>query len=167
MVKYFITIMFCFQNLIVFSQTNKSIDTIYSDLMINFNKVKPSFKETSTAQMQISYLKEKKIALVKFDVPSFWYRYNTSLADYCVVETLNNKLQLVNQVEAFAKGIDKNIYSFTYFISKDSLITLLSSNFKKITFYFTPNGNVENSLSKMGIDLTKQKNSKLFLVIED
>lgn len=141
MKKLLIYHLFLFCSFISFSQVLLNNDTLNSNLAVKFNKVRQSFKEANTSTMYISYLTKSKEVLLTFDVPSFNFRLNTSLYDYCIIESKAEKVTLQNRIEGYAKGKDLNIYGFTFVISKDSLIKILSPNLKRITFYFTPNEN--------------------------
>ena len=155
MKKYIFLLLLCFSNSFLFSQNSVLNDTIKSNIIVNFNKVKLSVKDANSAKMEVSHIQNSRNAIVKFNVPSFWYRSNTSLDDYCIINIGDNKVKLNNQVSEKATGVSKNIYSFTFVITKDSLNSILSKKIKNITFYFTPNDNIEKDLLATGNKLNK------------
>jgi hypothetical protein len=134
-ILYFIFFLVCFNSL---SQTLNVNDTVNSNIVIKFNKVKQSFKEASTSTMNTCYLPQSKSVVLKFEVPSFNFRLNSSLNDSAVFKSSSGKVTLQNKVESFVNE-DQITYSFTFITSKDSLINMLSDNVSEITFYFTPN----------------------------
>jgi hypothetical protein len=88
--------------------------------------------------MNTCYLPQSKSVVLKFEVPSFNFRLNSSLNDSAVFKSSSRKFTLQNKVESFVNE-DQITYSFTFITSKDSLINMLSDNLSEITFYFTPN----------------------------
>lgn len=126
-------------NICVFCQNHPNTDTINSNIFVKFKKVKQSFREANTASMLISYMPKSDSIIINFDVPSFNFRLNTSITDYCIVNSNSENIKLQNKVEAKVKGINQDIYGFTFIVLKESLIKLLSSEIKNITFFFTPN----------------------------
>jgi hypothetical protein len=132
---YFSFFLFCYNS---FSQTLKVQDTINSNIVVNFSKVKKSFKEASTSSMNTYYIPQSKSVIVTFEVPSFNFRLNTSLNDSAVFKSSSREVILQNMLESYVKE-DQITYRFTFKTSKDSLIKMLSDKLNKVTFYFTPN----------------------------
>ena len=118
-------------------------DTLNSEITFSFNKVKPSFKETRTATMNVYLLKKLDLILIRINMLSFWYRANTSLTDYCIIKSKATNIKLYNQIITNVGGPNNNMYTFNFVISKDSLMNVLTTNFKKITMFFTPNSNIK------------------------
>lgn len=155
MKNLFLFILLFTQSLIALSQNIINNDTLNSNILIDFSKVKPSFKEANIAFMDIKCLSKSQLAIIKFEIPSFIYRANTSLNDYCVIETKSEKFKLQNKIEADAKGNNLNIYSFTLSTTKDSVLNILNKKIVKITFYFTPNKKIEEFLLSSKSKLTE------------
>lgn len=131
----FFFFLICFNSL---SQTLKENDTINSNIVLKFDKIKQSFKEASSSSMNTYYLPQSKSIVLTFEVPSFNFRLNSSLNDSAVFESSSGKVTLKNKVESFVKE-DQITYSFTFITSKDGFQRMLSDKMSKITFYFTPN----------------------------
>jgi len=127
-----------------FSQDKVTKDTIDSIQTVRFTKVKKSFKEANTALMKLKYTTDKKTIVLKFNVPSYIFRLKTTVSDYCVIETKTKKITLQNTGEIKSNGTDIiSYYDFTFYLSKDSTIDILTDEVKKITFYFMPNPEIE------------------------
>ena len=141
MKKLLIYHLFLFIGVRSFCQVATNNDTINSNIVVVFDKVKPSSKESRISTMYLIYLKTSKQIMVRFDVPSYIFRLNTSLNDYGVFKTANGTFTLLNKIEGYFKGQNQNIYSFVFITSRDSLMKILSPKLDKVTFYFTPNEN--------------------------
>lgn len=124
------------------SQVNDTVSL--NSFVINFNKVKKSFKEGNKAEMKVEYIPNTKMATLKFKVPSFIFRLKTTKSDYCIIETNTNQILLQNESEKEVIGNDLvGFYDFSFNISKDSLANIITDDVKRITFYFMPNPEIE------------------------
>jgi hypothetical protein len=113
-------------------------DKIFNDsIYVTFNKVKPSFDNWSSAQLNVIYQENTNNVILTFDVPNFILRFKTTLSDYCIIETESKQYKLINQKEVFTK--ETLNYTFTFVVQKEILIEIVNNNLKKITFYFVPN----------------------------
>jgi len=163
-IKLFTIFLLCFN--ISFSQETVISDSSKIFQTIKFNKVKKSFREANTAIMQLNYLQDETMGLVKFKIPSFIFRLTTTLSDYCIIETRTKKITLQNKVEIATNERDLiSYYDFTFPLSKDSLLNIVSDEIKKVTFYFMPNTEIkkylkENRLINKAYDKLMIRNSK-------
>jgi hypothetical protein len=153
-----------------FSQEIVSTDTVNCNQAIKFHKVKKSFKEANTAFMKLDYKKENQKGVIKFEIPSFIFRLKTTVSDYCIIETKTKKIKLQNTVETTTKDLNFiSYYDFTFFLSTDSLQNILTDEVKKVTFYFTPNPEIEkylneNRLVNTDYDKLMKRNSKKTII---
>ena len=142
---FYFTFMLLLTNLLV-AQSNTLNDPDYSSIDVRFNKLRPNVKEFNTAEMSVNYNKIDNTIKIIFTVPNYWLRYKTTLSDYVVIETTNEKITLQNEVEnTVAEGsISMNLihsqnYFFTCSLSKDVFSKLVKDNITAITFCFAPN----------------------------
>ena len=148
MFKYIIFVILTILFFCTKSNAQSKNDTIFSKSSLGFSKVKPYFKKDDTVFMNVNYVIDKHIFLLKFNVRSFWFRANTTLNDYCLIETKKNKFRFQNQVENPVFGESNDFYRFSLNISKDSLLSILNKGIKKITFYFIPNPKISEYLKE-------------------
>lgn len=125
---------------ISFAQSLVSKDSTVTEKSVTFYKVIPSFDNWNTAELKATFHKDTGAILFHFDVPNYILRFKTTLNDYCIIETANKHIKLMNQQESFSKN-GSLYYTLTLLISKDNLEELKQNDIKKITFYFERNEN--------------------------
>jgi len=137
MKKIFIVVLYMLNYSLSFAQSLCDYKIATDSICVTFNKVKPSFDNWSTAQLNASYQDNTNNVVLTFEVPNFIDRFKTTLSDYCIIETESKQYKLINQKEVFLK--ETLNYTFTFVVQKDDLLEIVKNNLKKITFYFVPN----------------------------
>lgn len=127
-----LSFVFCF----VKSQNKIAVDTIKSNITVQYGRVEFSDGWASEAALQSSYEPISKKFMLFFEVPNYDVRYKTTRNDYAIIRVKNKLLKLENQAEIDADGL---IQKFIFHVSRDTIEELVNIGFKKITFYFAPN----------------------------
>lgn len=131
-----VVFLFFFNNL--FSQNKVVVDTLKSNMHVTFNKVQPSVTGFSTATLNMDYIPASDMIVMRFEVPCFFYRSNTTLSDFCIIHTDENKYKFFNQIKKI-KSVKTLNYNFTFVIPKVTLQKIMQESLKKIIFNFSPN----------------------------
>ncbi|MCL6462358.1 MAG: hypothetical protein I4O51_10890 [Flavobacterium micromati] len=120
----------------VYSQNVTVVDTIKSNINVQYYRVDVSNGYASEAALQASYLPKSSSFALFFEVPNYDVRYKTTTADYAIIKMEDKEIRLKNLAEFDANGL---IQKFVFEVSKDTIQKLVNEEFKKITFYFAPN----------------------------
>ena len=120
----------------VYSQNATVVDTIKSNINVQYYRVDFSNGYATEAALQASYLPKSSSFALFFEVPNYDVRYKTTTADYAIIKMEDKEIRLQNLAEFDANGL---IQKFVFKVSRETLQKLVNEEFKKITFYFAPN----------------------------
>lgn len=147
---------------LAFGKVSKTDTGLYKQFTISFHKVTPSFEEANKAKLIAKYLDSAQLFNLRFVVPNYCYRYQTTPNDYFTIHTEKQSYRFANTIRALPENNDKLFYVmvigkyiFETNIKSDALKEILSNSIQKVEFNFLPNNNIEEGVQKI------RKNDKL------
>jgi hypothetical protein len=149
--KYFISIIFLFLSANLKSQEkiSKLSDNTLKEKKLLFLEVSPAFQPIDTVFFTLLNLTNSDSVLLLYKVPSYWYRYKTTLNDYLIIKSRTNEYKIFNEVETVNQGY---YYLFTSRIQKKAFRNIVNEEIKFLRFYFTPNEEIEKRIREVNKD---------------
>ena len=121
-------------------------DTSIKQKNLLFLKVRPTFQPIDTVFLSISTSTKEDSLALRFKVPSYWFRFKTTLNDYFILKSKTNQYKFFNEVETYPQG---DYYMFTSHIQKNALRNLLKEKISYLRFYFTPNNEIAIKITEI------------------
>jgi hypothetical protein len=149
--KYYLPIIFLLfsSNLKSQKKTSKFYDNTFKEKKLLFLKVKPTFQPIDTVFLTLSTTTNGDSILLEYKVPSYWYRYKTTLNDYFILKSKASEYKFFNEIETINQG---NYYVFTSRIQKNTFLSISNDKIKFLKFYFTPNDEIEKRIREINKD---------------
>lgn len=149
--KYYLSIILLILSANLKSQENtpEISDNKLKHKKILFLKVRPTFQPIDTVFLTLSTTTNSDSILFQYKVPSYWYRYRTTLNDYFILKSKSTEYKFFNEVEAINQG---DYYLFTARIQKKTLRSFLNQKIKYLRFYFTPSEEIANKIREANKD---------------
>lgn len=95
---------------LAFGKVSKTDTGLYKQFTISFHKVTPSFEEANKAKLIAKYLDSAQLFNLRFVVPNYCYRYQTTPNDYFTIHTEKQSYRFANTIRALPENNDKLFY---------------------------------------------------------